>query len=378
MKKIIFAITGVMVSIGIVVGGVFLSRKGKNSPVPYETIVVTKRDIASSILATGSVKPMIGAEVKVGSRISGRVEHLHANIGDKVKKGQIIAEIEQKDLEANVAQAKANLAAAKAVSGVNRATLWPTLDAASTWGAQDTVFFPKTGDNFAGLVFSVPIFNGPDLYKIREARSLQDASKAALDYAEVQLSYATITAPISGVISSVTTQEGETVAAGLLAPTFLTIIDLSRLQVDAFVDETDIGRIKVGQRAVFTVDTYPNKEFTGEVQAVYPKAVIQENVVNYDVVTKITDPDIESLRPDMTTNVIIFQEEIKDVLAVPKKFVSTEEGKKTVYVLEKGAANPTKRIIKTGWQDSKYVQILNGVTEGEKLVVKSSVEGEKE
>ena len=378
MKKIILAVIGVMVSIGIIFGGVFLSRKGNISPAPYETVVVTKKDIASSILATGSVKPMVGAEVKVGSRISGKVEHLHANIGDKVEKGQIIAEIEKKDLEANVAQARANLAAAKAVAGVNRASLWPKLDAESTYGAKDTVYFPKTGDNFAGLVFSIPIFNGPDLYKIREARSLQDASKAALEYAEVQLSYATITAPISGVISSVTTQEGETVAAGLLAPTFITIIDLARLQVDAFVDETDIGRIKVGQKATFTVDTYPNKEFTGEVQAVYPKAVIQENVVNYDVVVKITDPDIELLRPDMTTNVIIFQEERKDVLAVPKKFVSSEEGKKTVYVLEEGAATPTKRTIKTGWQDSKYVQILSGVAEGEKLVIKSSNESEKE
>jgi len=378
VKKIILAVIGVMVSIGIIFGGVFLSRKGNISPAPYETVVVTKKDIASSILATGSVKPMVGAEVKVGSRISGKVEHLHANIGDKVEKGQIIAEIEKKDLEANVAQARANLAAAKAVAGVNRASLWPKLDAESTYGAKDTVYFPKTGDNFAGLVFSIPIFNGPDLYKIREARSLQDASKAALEYAEVQLSYATITAPISGVISSVTTQEGETVAAGLLAPTFITIIDLARLQVDAFVDETDIGRIKVGQKATFTVDTYPNKEFTGEVQAVYPKAVIQENVVNYDVVVKITDPDIELLRPDMTTNVIIFQEERKDVLAVPKKFVSSEEGKKTVYVLEEGAATPTKRTIKTGWQDSKYVQILSGVAEGEKLVIKSSNESEKE
>jgi len=378
VNKLIVTAIIAMLSIGIVVAGVFLLRKGGNSSVPYETVVVTKRDIASSILATGSVKPMIGAEVKVGSRISGKVEHLHANIGDKVEKGQIIAEIEKKDLEANVSQAKANLAAAKAAVGVSRASLWPILNAESTYGAQDTVFFPKTGDNFAGLRFSIPLFNGQDIYGIRQARSFQEASKAALEYAEVQLSYATITAPISGVISSVTTQEGETVAAGLLAPTFLTIIDLARLQVDAFVDETDIGRIKVGQRAVFTVDTYPNKEFTGEVRAVYPKAIIQENVVNYDVVVKITDPDIELLRPEMTTNVIISQEERKDILAVPKKFVSSEEGNKTVYVLEKGAANPTKRIIKTGWQDSKYVQILSGVAEGEKLVIKSANESGKE
>lgn len=378
MKKMLLAGAALASSIGVVVAGAFLHRAGGDPTGSYETVVVTRRDIASSVLATGSVKPMIGAEVKVGARISGKVERLHANIGDRVEKGQVIAEIEKKDLEATVVQAKANLSAAKAQAGVNRASLWPRLDAESTYGAKDTMYFPKEGDNFAGLVFSIPIFNGPDYYKIRETRSLQDASKAALEYAEVQLSYATITAPISGVISSVTTQEGETVAAGLLAPTFLTIIDLSRLQVDAFVDETDIGRIRIGQRAAFTVGTYPNKEFAGEVQTVYPKAIIQENVVNYDVVVKVTDPEIELLRPEMTTNVTIFQEERKGILAVPRKYVGSHEGGKVVLVLKEGVAAPVRRPVKTGWQDSKYVEIVSGVAEGERLALRIARPGEGE
>jgi macrolide-specific efflux system membrane fusion protein len=216
----------------------------------------------------------------------------------------------------------------------------------------------------------MPIFNGQDIYGIRQAKATKESLKAALDYAKVQLSYATIIAPIDGVISYVSTQQGETVVAGLNAPIFVTIIDLERLQVDAFVDETDIGRVKVGQKATFTVDTYPGEEFAGEVMAIYPKAIIQENVVNYDVVVRITDPKIELLRPDMTASVKIFQEERKGILAIPRKYISTEEGDRVIYVLKENGKEPQRRIIKTGWQDSKNTEVLEGLSEGEKIVVR--------
>ena len=370
MKKVILVIFILILLSAIAYAGIssFFNKAEKKPTI--ETAEARKRDVSSSIIATGSVKPMIGAEVKVGSRISGKVDLLYANIGDKVKTGQVIAEIEKQDLQAQVSQAAANLRAGEAGVGVQQASLWPTLNAATALGTADSRYFPQTGANSAGLVASMPIFNGQDIYGIRQAKATKESLKAALDYAKVQLSYATIIAPIDGVISYVSTQQGETVVAGLNAPIFVTIIDLERLQADAFVDETDIGRVKVGQKATFTVDTYPGEEFAGEVMAIYPKAIIQENVVNYDVVVRITDPKIELLRPDMTASVKIFQEERKGILAIPRKYISTEEGDRVIYVLKENGKEPQRRIIKTGWQDSKNTEVLEGLSEGEKIVVR--------
>src|SRR4030042_3031009 len=125
---------------------------------------------------------------------------------------------------------------------------------------------------------------------IRTARAQVMQAEAALRYAQTQLSYTRIVSPIDGVIASVSTQEGETIAAGLTAPTFVTIIDLARLQVDALVDETDIGRVKAGQSATFTVDSFPDEDFGGTVTAIYPKAIIDQNVVDYDGVITIANP----------------------------------------------------------------------------------------
>jgi RND family efflux transporter MFP subunit len=201
---------------------------------------------------------------------------------------------------------------------------------------------------------------------IRTARAQAAQSEAALRYAQTQLSYTRIVSPIDGVIASVSTQEGETIAAGLTAPTFVTIIDLSKLQVDALVDETDIGRVQVGQSAIFTVDSFPDEEFEGTVTAIYPKAVIEQNVVNYDVVVTIANPR-GLLRPDMTANVTIAVASRENVLAVPNKAVKREEGARVVYVVENGV--PVRRRVKTGWKDSDYTEILSGLKEGERVVV---------
>src|SRR5207248_1630317 len=130
-------------------------------------------------------------------------------------------------------------------------------------------------------------------------------ARANLDFAAAQLDYSKIVAPIGGVVASVATQEGETVAASFAAPTFVTLIDLSRLEVWAYVDETDIGRIRVGQPARFTVDTYGDQEFAGRVTAIYPRPEIRDNVVNYVTVIRFDPPRDRTLRPEMTTTVRI-------------------------------------------------------------------------
>jgi multidrug resistance efflux pump len=198
------------------------------------------------------------------------------------------------------------------------------------------------------------------------ARAQLMQAQAALRSAQTQLSYTRIAAPISGIIASVTTQEGETVSAGLAAPTFVTIIDLSRLEVDAYVDETDIGKVKLGQEATFTVDAYADKEFTGQVTAVYPKALTQQNVVQYDTVVTVTDTQ-QLLKPDMTANVTISAERHPQVLSVPNKAIRRENGQKVVYVLEGGTVVPHP--VKTGVRDTQYTEILSGVEDGMTVLV---------
>jgi RND family efflux transporter MFP subunit len=206
-------------------------------------------------------------------------------------------------------------------------------------------------------------------------------AKAALRIAEANLGYATITAPMGGVVASVSTQQGETVTSGSAAaqaPTFVTIIDLNRLQVDAYVDETDIGKVNVGQEAVFTVDAFPDKEFRGRVTAIYPKALIQQNVVDYDVVISLDNRE-GLLRPDMTTNTTITVAKREKVLAIPNQAVRREDGERVVFLQE--ADRLIRRPVKTGWKDKSYTEVLSGLKEGERVVVgeiengKTSVKG---
>jgi macrolide-specific efflux system membrane fusion protein len=140
--------------------------------------------------------------------------------------------------------------------------------------------------------------------------------------------------------------------------------------VDTFVDEVDIGKVKVGQKATFTVDSFPSREFNGKVVAIYPKAVIQENVVNYDVVVEITDPYDGLLRPEMTASVTIQLDARENVLAVPVKAVKRERGKSVVYVRSSaGSAQP--REVKVGWKDSQWVEIVSGLEEGQTVLLET-------
>jgi macrolide-specific efflux system membrane fusion protein len=364
------------------------------------TARVTRRDLVSSVLATGAVKPQVGAEVRVGARISGKVEHLYANIGDMVKKGQVIAELEKADLEAKVNQRAAELRMAEAKLSAVKSLRPREIEKAEADVAQwqATVELNKkdlarqeellkqdfTSQQVCDRAKEQLAVAEAHLGSVRKALELAqtgyqedlkqaaiegERAEAALADAKVQLSYATITAPIDGVIGSVSTQEGETVAAGLNSPTFVTIIDLDRLQVDTFVDEVDIGKVKPGQTATFTVDSFPSREFAGKVVAIYPKAVIQENVVNYDVVVEITDAYDGVLRPEMTASVTIFLEARENVLTVPVKAVKREKGKSVVYVLANGLPQP--REVKVGWKDSQWIEVLSGIEEGQTVLLEA-------
>jgi len=347
----------------------FTSGK-KAKPAGPTTARVIRRDFLSTVLATGAVKSQVGSEVKVGARVSGKVVRLYANIGDFVKKGQVIAELEKEDLTAKVERNRADLA----VTEARIADVQARLKLAETQYQRQKKLI---ADGFTSqeAVDTAAKELAVNQAALELARRQVESARAALKESEVNLGYATITAPIAGVIASVSTQEGETVAAGLNAPVFVTIINLKRLQVDAFVDEVDIGKVHKNQKAVFTVDSYPAREFEGNVSAIYPKAVIQENVVNYDVVIDITSSFNGLLRPDMTASVTIMLEARSNVLAVPAEAVKRERGKTLLYVLTDGRAEP--REVKTGWKDGSWIEIAGGVEEGQTVLLADSGQSEK-
>ena len=371
-----------------------------SSGVATETVTVASRLLSSGVTAIGAVKPQVGAEVKVGSRISGRVRRLHANIKDQVRKGQVIAELEKADLEALVAQsrAEARLAEAK-LSALSE--LFPREVAraeadVARWDAtvalarkdrerqrvlMERTITAQSGVDQAQELLAVSeaqlaaarkaleLVQVQHTESVRQAEAERDRDRAALANAEVQLSYALITAPISGVVGSVSTQEGETVAAGLNAPTFVTIIDLARLQVEAYVDEVDIGKISVGQSALFTVDAFPADDFKGQVVAIYPKATIQDNVVKYVVAVDILTPYEGRLRPEMTASVAI-QLGARQVLAIPSSAVRREGGKHFVLVSANGRQE--LREVRLGWKDGSWTEVAGGLTAGQQIVLDRS------
>jgi RND family efflux transporter MFP subunit len=238
------------------------------------------------VKASGVIKPMIGAEVRVGARVSGIVQRLHVRIGDVVVKGQLLAELDDRELVARRNQTTASLKLAEANLSYVRAEL-----ARMRSLSAERLLSPSNLD-LAEQAYEV-------------ARQQSKSAAASVEEATTQLGYARIVAPISGVVSAVSTQEGETVAASFAAPTFVTLLDLSRLEVWTYVDETDIGRIRAGQPARFTVDTYSDHEFEGRVTSIHPQAEIRDNVVNYVAVVTFQSPGDRVLRPEMTAMVRI-------------------------------------------------------------------------
>jgi macrolide-specific efflux system membrane fusion protein len=390
----------VIAASAIAVGSWFAARDSGSAEGIAETATVERRDFSSSVLATGAVHPQVGAEVRVGARISGKVASLKANIGDRVSRGQVIAELEKADLEATVAQREAELELAEAKLAAVEELLPKEIQKAeldiSRWQATCTLCEQEiqrqsqlleanvtTQQSFEEAqerltIAKAELASAEKAYELLQARFGADRKQAsaeiararsALSNTEVQLSYATITAPIEGVIATVATQEGETVAAGMQAPTFVTIIDLERLQVDAYVDEVDIGKVQPGQEALFTVDTFPGRDFKGRVTAIYPKAVIQDNVVNYDVVVEILDPDGGILRPEMTASVTVLLEQKTGVLAIPAKAVKRQQGKTVVYTARDGRLE--MREITVGWKDGQWIEVLGGLEEGQLVLLET-------
>ncbi len=349
MKKIVFGGVGVVVLVvAAAVWGRSVSSRGDDRWRDASVVRVGRRDMTTTVKATGIIKPMVGAEVRVGSRVSGVVQHLLVRVGDAVARGQLLAELDARDLRSRVDEARAALQ-------VSEANLrYAEVDLGRKRELRAGGILPPSELDVAERSVAV-------------ARQQCAQARANLDYATTQLGYARIVAPIAGVVSSVTTQEGETVAASFASPTFVTLLDLSRLEVRAYVDETDIGRIRTGQRARFTVDTYPDVQFDGQVVAIYPQAEIRDNVVDYVTVIRFRQARERLVRPEMTTAVRILLDAHEGVPALPTRAVRRADGREFVWCRRGDRA---ERVwVTTGIKDESYSEIVSGVREGDLVVV---------
>lgn len=311
---------------------------------PRSTARISRGAFQQAVIATGVIRPVVGAEVDVGSRISGTVDSLPVKVGDRVNRGELLAELDATDLEAGLEEAKANLALARPRVALAESTLARRRRLAAS-----------------GLITAEDLDMAVRDLAVEQARF--QASDARLRSAEILLGYSRIRAPISGVIAEVSTREGETVAAGLSAPTFVTIVDLERLEALAYVDETDIGRIHLGQVGTFTVDTYQDTEFAARVTAIQPKAELQGSVVNYIVRLEYEPREGYILRPEMTAHVRLVVEQREAALTAPRRALRRHDGRQFLAVQRSGEW--VEQEVEIGWRSEEAVEIVSGVDEGD-------------
>jgi HlyD family secretion protein len=298
-----------------------------------------------------------------------------------VKKGQILAQIDPATFQAQVDQASANLMAARA--NVQKAEA-SVVDTKRTLERNKTLFARN-------LIAKSDVDTAETNYLSAEAqlsasKAAVAQTKAALDFAETNFKYTKIISPVDGTVISRNVDVGQTVAASFQTPTLFNIAqDLTRMQIDTSVDEADIGKIKVDQPVEFSVDAYPDTTFKGKVSEVRIAPITVQNVVTYDVVVRVDNPDLR-LKPGMTANVSIILDEKKGVLRVSNaalRFRPAETSKETapqkgsadqkgpaVWVLENGKPKRTK--VTSGISDGNYTEILSGdLKEGDAVIVES-------
>lgn len=311
------------------------------STVGAKEVRAERRTLTLSTVAIGTVKPKVGAEVKVGSRLSGVVKELAVNVGDVVERGDLLALLDDAEwlvraaaLEAEHDEAQAELAFAEA-------------ELARADALDDTIA-------------SSALENAQRNVRVRRAALARVGARLA--EARIQLGYTRIAAPVGGTIASVSTYEGETVAASLAAPTFVTIVDLERLEVHAFVDETDVGRVHAKQPVTLRIDAFPGHELEGVVDAIRPKAELVNNVVNYVAVVDIVGAGHLAIRPEMTARVDFALERRADVVAVPRSALLREDG--ATFVAVRTADGWRKTPVRIGLATPQYVEIVAGLEQG--------------
>src|ERR1041385_2879190 len=343
----------------------------------YQSATVTRGPITQAVTATGTLNPVVN--VQVGSQVSGNISKLFVDFNSQVKAGQVVAQIDPALFQATVTQAEGDLASAQAALELARINAKRTQD----------LFARKTSSQ-AEL--------GQAVANLHQGEANAKIKQGALDKAKADLEHCTITSPIDGVVISRSVDVGQTVAASLQAPVIFTIAnDLTKMQIDSNVAEADVGVVEVGQNVDFSVDAFPNQTFHGKVVQVRNAPIIVQNVVTYDTVIGVSNPDLR-LKPGMTANVSIVIAHHENVVRInnaalrfrlpenkgsegrflatkgsrdagPRDHVSDEfRTERTVYVLPNGARQPMPVQIKTGISDGAFTEVLDGLAPGDMVV----------
>jgi len=339
----------------------------------YQTAVVTRGPITQAVTATGTLNPVVN--VQVGSQVSGNISKLFADFNSQVKAGQVVAQIDPALFQATVTQTEGDLASAQAALELAKINAKRTQD----------LFARKTSSQ-ADL--------DQAMANLHQAEANVKIKQGALDKARADLDHCTITSPIDGVVISRNVDVGQTVAASLQAPVIFQIgNDLSKMQIDANVAEADVGVLEVGQDVEFTVDAFPMRTFHGKVVQVRNAPITVQNVVTYDTVIGVSNPDLK-LKPGMTANVSIVVAQKDNVLQIknaalryrPAEATSgptmarspapggarggagrnRQTSERTGYVLAGGRPQPAQ--IKTGISDGVVTEVTEGLKEGDRVV----------
>lgn len=358
-KKTIIAV----ILLAVIGGGAWMLLKKNDAPfeVSYETAKVEKATIGNSVTATGTIEAV--TSVEVGTQVSGIIDKIYVDYNTPVKKGQVIAELDKTNLISELRSATSQLEGAKSDLSYQRSNF-----------ARMKTLYGK------GLI-SANDYEAARL-SLQQAESTMAQRQEAVNKAQTNLGYATITSPIDGIVLSKSVEEGQTVASSFSTPTLFTIVkDMTDMRVVASVDEADIGQVKVGQRVTYTVDAYPDETFEGTVTQVRNEATTDNNVVTYEVVISAPNPDLK-LKPGLTANVTIYTLEQNGIISVPTKALRFTPTKETIGPNDKIVdCQGTHKLwvregrtfkaysVQVGITNGTRTQIVSGVKEGTVVIV---------
>ncbi|WP_114310259.1 efflux RND transporter periplasmic adaptor subunit [Winogradskyella arenosi] len=365
-KKIII---GSLVAVGLAIAAFGYFNADDAVIIQAETVAAKEANVTTMVTATGTIEPI--NQVDVGTQVSGVVEKVYVDYNSIVKEGQLIAELDKTNLQASLTQAQA------------------AYDNAVSQRDYTKTIYDRQKTLYDNQVISKSDFDDAN-YNYQTAKGTVTQRYSDLQSARTNLGYANIYSPIDGVVLSKDIEEGQTVAASYSTPTLFTIAqDLEQMQVEADVDEADIGQVKEGQRVEFTVDAYVGETFNGVVTQVRLDPTVTSNVVTYTVVVKADNEDLK-LKPGLTATISIFTLELNDVLTAEAKAINFKPERETLatyntqhqleantadrsreattlWVLESNGAI-TPKPVTLGASDGVNVQILSGISKGDKLV----------
>jgi HlyD family secretion protein len=391
-KRIIYIVVGVVLLL-TVVGGLIAATSSNTKIDPSKLAKVEKGDLAKSVVATGKVEPITKVEVK--SKASGIVKKLLVDAGDRVKKGQLLAQLDKEEISAQVAQSHAGLQAAQAslksaeadferakvdAEGPDVPLLKRAYERATGMAKDGVVSTSALEDAQKNYEMALNKQNGAKAQvtvlkaKIAQAAAQVAQDKANLEQLEEQLSYTDIISPIDGVVLSRNVEMGDAVSSilvlGSSATLVMTLGDTSEVYVKGKVDESDIGKVYLGQPARIKVESFKDKTFNGKVTKISPMGVEKDNVTTFEVRVSINNPGGE-LKAEMTANAEIILEEHKNVLQIPEGSIVYDNQKKaSVEVPDpKGKEGKRKVAVNIGISNGAKTELLSGLKEGDQVVL---------